>query len=175
MAITFNEKASPKIPTNALSVYADVSSSTTEDWELQGRGIGSWTFEENADVTKDIDVLGMVDMERGTPQRAISGIEMKFRKDHKLGEMIFEAWYTGDYSKLNAEKILLVFGFVDGKTSGAFLARKEEEVLIGISSINAEAGDYITANVDFNFANKSTLGEATISNDTVTFTPAAGA
>lgn len=172
MAFTFNDKANPKIETKNLSLYADVGAATTPEWELQGRGIANWNFEENADVEKETDVLGMVDMERGTPQRAITGIEMKFRKDHKLGAMIFEAWYSGDYSALNALKILVVYGFVDGSASdGSFLAAQEEDVLIGVNSVSAEAGGYITADIDINFANKRTLGTATIvSGGTVTFT-----
>ena len=58
----FNTLASPKVKTERFKIYADVGSSTTPEWELQGRGVESWTVEENSDVEKTTDVLGYVDM-----------------------------------------------------------------------------------------------------------------
>ena len=64
----FNTYANPKVETKRFKIYADVSTSSTPEWELQGRGVESWTVEENSDVEKVTDVLGYVDMERGTAQ-----------------------------------------------------------------------------------------------------------
>ena len=65
----FNSYASPKVETKRFKIYADVSESgLAPEWELQGRGVESWTVEENQDVEKTTDVLGYVDMERGTAQ-----------------------------------------------------------------------------------------------------------
>ena len=69
----FNAYAAPKIETKRFKIYADVGGTSTPEWELQGRGVESWTVEENIDVEKVTDVLGYVDMERGTAQPTQSG------------------------------------------------------------------------------------------------------
>ena len=105
----FNSYANPKVETKRFKIYADVGSSGTPEWELQGRGVEAWTVEENSDVEKVTDVLGTVDMERGTAQPTQSGVAIKLRKGSKLGEMLFDAFFTRNYEKLNAIKILQKF------------------------------------------------------------------
>ena len=111
----FNNFASPKVETKRFKIYADVGSSSSPEWELQGRGVESWTVEENSDVEKTTDVLGTVDMERGVPQPTQSGVAIKLRKGSKLGQLLFDAWFNRDYEKLNAIKILQKFEFADGE------------------------------------------------------------
>ena len=107
----FNTYANPKVETKRFKIYADVSTSGTPEWELQGRGVESWTVEENSDVEKTTDVLGYVDMERGTAQPTQSGVALKLRKDSKLGQIIFDAWFKRDNSKIDAMKILQKFEY----------------------------------------------------------------
>ena len=112
----FNTYANPKVETKRFKIYADVSTSGTPEWELQGRGVESWTVEENSDVEKITDVLGYVDMERGTAQPTQSGVAIKLRKGSKFAEMLFDAWFKRDTSKLDAIKMLQKFEFADGAT-----------------------------------------------------------
>lgn len=172
----FNDFANPKVETKRFKIYVDVGNGTSETWELQGRGVESWTIEEGSDVEKTPDVLGMVDMERSTAQPTQSGIALKLRKGSKLGEMLFDAWFKRDMSKLNSMKILQKFEFVEGSTTGKCKARKEEDVMISINNFTGEAGSYLGFEIDIHYANKSTLGEMSIEDDeTVTFTPDSGA
>ena len=172
----FNNYAAPKVETKRFKIYADVSTSDTPEWELQGRGVESWTVEENSDVEKVTDVLGMVDMERSTAQPTQSGLAIKLRKGSKLGEMLFDAWFKRDYTKLNAIKILQKFEFADGKTENTCLARLEEDVMVAINNFTGEAGGYLGFEVDFHFANKTTLGTMPKTDgETITFTPSTGA
>ena len=167
----FNSYASPKVETKRFKIYADVGSGTTPEWELQGRGVESWTVEENQDVEKTTDVLGTVDMERGTAQPTQSGVAIKLRKGSKLGQMLFNAWYKRDYEKLNAVKILQKFEFVDGETDGTCLARLEEDVMIAVNNFTGEAGGYLGFEVDIHYANKTTTGTMSkVDGDTITFT-----
>ena len=167
----FNSFASPKVETKRFKIYADVGSGTTPEWELQGRGVESWTVEENQDVEKTTDVLGTVDMERGTAQPTQSGVAIKLRKGSKLGQMLFNAWYKRDYEKLNAVKILQKFEFVDGETDGTCLARLEEDVMIAVNNFTGEAGGYLGFEVDIHYANKTTTGTMSkVDGDTITFT-----
>lgn len=168
----FNNYAAPKVETKRFKIYADVGTSDTPEWELQGRGVESWTVEENSDVEKVTDVLGMVDMERSTAQPTQSGLAIKLRKGSKLGEMLFDAWFKRDYTKLNAIKILQKFEFADGKTENTCLARLEEDVMVAINNFTGEAGGYLGFEVDFHFANKTTLGTMPkVDSETITFTP----
>ena len=169
----FNEKVNPKAPTKLFKLYADVSNGgTTPTGELQGRGIESWSVEENQDVEKKVDVLGLVDMERGTAQPTQSGLAVKLRKGSKFGEMLFDAWFTGDKSKLDAVKILQKFEFVDGATEGTCRARLEDDVMIAINNFTGEAGGYLGFEIDIHYANKRTLGTMPkVDGASITFTP----
>lgn len=169
---TFNDYASPKVETKYFKIYADVGTdSETPTWELQGRGVESWSIEEGSDVEKTPDVLGMVDMERSTAQPTQSGLSIKLRKGSKLGEILFNAWYTRDMSKLNSMKILQKFEFIDGKNASNCKARLEEDVMIAINNFTGEAGSYLGFEIDIHYANKTTLGEmAKVDADPIVFT-----
>ena len=168
----FNNYANPKIETKRFKIYADVGEGGTPEWELQGRGVESWTVEENSDVEKVTDVLGYVDMERGTAQPTQSGVAMKLRKGSKLGQILFDAWYKRDNSKIDAMKFLQKFEFADGEDTGTCLARLEEDVMIAINNFTGEAGGYLGFEVDIHYANKTTTGTMPkIDGDSITFTP----
>nr|DAH76861.1 MAG TPA: hypothetical protein [Bacteriophage sp.] len=172
----FNEFANPKIETRRFKIYADVGGTTTPTWELQGRGVESWSVEEGADVEKTTDVLGMVDMERATAQPTQSGVSIKLRKESQLGKMLFDAWYSRDMSKLNSIKILQKFEFASAATEGNCLARLEDDVMIAINNFTGEAGSYLGFEIDIHYANKTTLGSMPITDgETITFTPDAAA
>ena len=168
----FNNYATPKVETKRFKIYADVGTSSSPEWELQGRGVESWTVEENSDVQKTTDVLGTVDMERGTPQPTQSGVSIKLRKNSKLGQMLFDAWYKRNYEKLNSLKILQKFEFVDGPSEETCLARLEEDVMIAINNFTGEAGGYLGFEVDIHYANKTTTGTMPKEDGvSITFTP----
>ena len=167
-----NTYANPKVETKRFKIYADVGGTSTPEWELQGRGIESWTVEENQDVEKTTDVLGYIDIERGTAQPTQSGLAVKLRKESKFGEMLFDAWFKKDTSKLDAIKMLQKFEFVDGEGEDTCLARLEEDVMIAINNFTGEAGGYLGFEIDIHYANKTTLGTMPIVDEsTVTFTP----
>ena len=168
----FNAYAAPKIETKRFKIYADVGASAEPEWELQGRGVESWTVEENSDVEKVTDVLGYVDMERGTAQPTQSGVAIKLRKGSKFGQMLFDAWFKHDTSKLDAIKMLQKFEFVDGTEEGTCLARLEEDVMIAINNFTGEAGGYLGFEVDIHYANKTTTGTMPkVDGASITFTP----
>lgn len=172
----FNNYANPKIETKRFKIYVDVGDSTTPEWELQGRGVESWTIEENSDVNKATDVLGMVDMERGTAQPTQSGVSLKLRKGSKLAQILFDAWYKRDNSRIDSMKFLQKFEFADGSTENTCLARLEEDVMIAINSFSGEASGYLGFDVDFHYANKATTGTMPKTDGaTITFTPDTGA
>ena len=172
----FNSYANPKVETKRFKIYADVGTSGTPEWELQGRGVESWTVEENSDVNKTPDVLGYVDMERGTAQPTQSGISLKLRKESKLGEILFNAWFKRDNSKIDAMKILQKFEFADGDSENTCLARLEEDVMISINNFTGEAGGYLGFEIDIHYANKTTIGTMPKEDgDKVTFTPESAA
>ena len=169
----FNSYANPKVETKRFKIYADVSETgLAPEWELQGRGVESWTVEENSSVNKVTDVLGFVDMEREAAQPTQSGVAIKLRKGSKFAEMLFNAWYSRDNSKIDAIKMLQKFEFADGKTDNTCLARLEEDVMIAINNFTGEAGGYLGFEVDIHYANKTTTGTMPkVDGETITFTP----
>lgn len=171
----FNSYMNPKAEVKRFKIYADVGDTTTPVWELQGRGVESWTVEENADIEKKTDVLGEVDVERGTPQPTQSGVKINLRKESKFAKLLFDAWIKRDYSKLNSLKILQKFEFIDAAATGSCLARLEEGVTIAINNFTGEAGSYLGFEIDIHYANRTTIGSMPITDgDTITFTPDSG-
>lgn len=172
MPTEFNTFANPKVETKRFKIYADVGGTSTPTWELQGRGVESWTVEENQDVEKTTDVLGFVDMERGTAQPTQSGVAIKLRKGSVFGQMLFDAWFNRDTSKLDAIKMLQKFEFVDGTDEDTCLARLEEDVMIAINNFTGEAGGYLGFEIDIHYANKFTTGTMPkVDGETIKFTP----
>lgn len=171
--MAFNEKVNPKAKTELFKIYADVSTDgTTPGWELQGRGVTSWTVEQNEDITKEPDVLGYVDIERGVAQPTQSGVSVKLRKGSKFGEMLFDAWFSGDMSKLDNIKMLQKFEFVDGTAENKCKARLQEECVIAINNFTGEAAGYLGFEIDIHYSNKITTGEMLITDGaSIEFTP----
>ena len=42
-----NTYANPKVETKRFKIYADVGGTSTPEWELQGRGVESWTVRKS--------------------------------------------------------------------------------------------------------------------------------
>lgn len=170
--MAFNDKVNPKAKTEYFKIYADVSASgLAPEWELQGRGVESWNIEENSDISKTTDVLGYLDLERGTAQPTQSGVAIRVRKGSKLAELLFDAWFTGDKSKLDAVKILQKFEFVDGSDESTCKARLEEDVMISINNFSGEAGGFLSFDIDLHYSNKRKLGTMPkVDGETITFT-----
>lgn len=174
----FNNYANPKIETKRFKIYADVGASGSDayDWELQGRGVSSWTEEQNGSINKENDVLGYVDMERETAQPTQNGVEIMLRKGSKFGEMLFDAFFNRDYSRLDSVTMLQKFEFVDGAEDDTCLARLEKEVMIEVVSFTGEAGGYLGFEINIHYANKTTIGTMPKEDgETITFTPATAA
>lgn len=172
----FNSIASPKVPTKNVKYYYNVGTSSNPDWELQGRGIESWTQDMGADIEKKKDVLGYVDMERSDPEPTQSGVVFQIRKGSKFSQKIVEAEYTGDWSFFDSMEILKKYEFIDGKTTTNCKAKLEKDVMLTINSMTAEAGSYIQYEVDINYANNFVLGEmAKTDPESITFEPDTGA
>ena len=150
----FNANASPKAPTKRFKMYVEIDG----ELELQGRGITSWSVEQNQDVTQEEDVLGFVDNTRGNakPQQNID--TFKFRKDSKLAKMAFDAWYSGDYSKLDSLNIVQKFEFVEGSDTDTCLARKLPNSMINITALNGEAGNDLSVSMDIYYSGEIIKG-----------------
>lgn len=167
----FNDKINPKAKTELFKLYTDVSESgLAPEYELQGRGVGSWTISTNSGVTKTTDVLGKVDFEREPSQPTQTGVEIKLRKGSKLAQILFEAWAKNENSKIDAMTFLQKFEFIDGKDPSTCFARKESEVMIGINDFTGEAGGYLGFNCDFHYSNNTVYGTMPkVDGDSITF------
>lgn len=150
----FNDKATPKAKVERFKLYIEVD----DTLELQGRGITSWTIEQNQDINQEADVLGYVDNTRGSakPQQTID--TFKFRKDSKLGKVVFDAFYSGDTSALDNLSIVQKFEFVEGGTENTCLARKLPNSMINITSFNGEAESDLSVSMDIYYSGEIIKG-----------------
>lgn len=171
MAVTFNDKATPKIKTENFKIYFDVSTTSTPEYELQGRGVASWTIDNGQDIESKADVLGFNDFERGVAQPT-QDVTLGLRKNSKLGAMIFDAWFKGDLSSLDSLNILQKFEFIDGETAGTCKARLQDECAINVTSFEGEAGGYLAFGATIHYSNKITTGTMTkVDGSTIEFIP----
>ena len=168
----FNNNASPKAKTEKFKIYIDVSAEKTGDYELQGKGIESWTINRGEEITKTKDVLGGVEIERGTPEPTQTGVKIFVRKGSKFAEMLAEAEFTGDTSKLDSINILKKYEFMDGAIEDTCKAKLEKDVTVGLPSFEGEAGSYLAYMVDFHYSNRFEIGTMPQTDgETITFTP----
>ena len=168
----FNNNASPKAKTERFKLYIDVSPEKAGDYELQGKGVENWTIDRGEEITKTKDVLGGVEVERSTPEPTQTGVRIFVRKDSKFAEMIADAEFTGDTSKLDSINILKKYEFMDGDTENTCKAKLEKEVTVGVPTFEGEAGGYLAYVVDFHYSNRFTTGTMPkIDGTKITFTP----
>lgn len=166
----FNDYANPTIDTERLKIYCDVSTTGSSQWELQGRGVASNTLTTNSDVTNDLDVLGLVDINTGKAKPTMD-IELKLRKGSVLGEKIFESWIDRSCVVKNLN-LLLKYEFVNvGEGKDNCLACKETGCAISLSNVTAEAGGKITVSGTLYLTNETVKGYMPIiDGETITWT-----
>lgn len=169
--LEYNKYANPKVKTKYMKYYFNVGGNNEEKWELQGRGVESWSEEFGSEIEKTKDVLGKVDMERGDPEPTQS-ITLKLRSDNEFSKKIAEADLTGDTSFFDDMQVLKKYEFLDGKTDEKCKAKLEKGVCVEITTRNAEAGGYIEYELTLNYANDYVVGEMDkVDGATIKFTP----
>lgn len=170
--VEFNNYANPKAPTERFKIYIDVSDDKSGRYELQGKGIGSWTIDRGENITKTKDVLGGVEVVRETPEPTQTGVRIFARKDSEFAKMLADAEFTGDTSKLDSVNILKKYEFLEGDDESTCKAKLERDVTVGLPTFEGEAGNYLAYTVDFHYANRFTTGTMPKEDGTsVTFTP----
>lgn len=170
--VKFNEYASPKTPTERFKIYIDVSEDKSGKYELQGKGIESWTIDRGENITKTKDVLGGVEVERETPEPTQTGVAIFVRKDSEFAKILADAEFTGNTSKLDSINILKKYEFLEGDDESTCKAKLEKDVTIGLPTFEGEAGKYLKYIVDIHYANRFTIGTMSkVDGNTVTFTP----
>ena len=168
----FNSYASPKAKTERFKLYIDISDDKSGDYELQGKGIEAWTIDRGEEITKTKDVLGGVEVERSTPEPTQTGVRIVVRKDSKFAQIVAEAEFTGDMSKLDSMNIIKKYEFMDGDTEDTCKAELEKDVTVGLPTFEGEAGGYLAYMVDFHYSNRFITGTMPkVDGDTITFTP----
>jgi hypothetical protein len=168
----FNSYASPKAKTERFKLYIDISEDKSGDYELQGKGIEAWTIDRGEEITKTKDVLGGVEVERSTPEPTQTGVRIVVRKDSKFAQIVAEAEFTGDMSKLDSMNIIKKYEFMDGDTEDTCKAKLEKDVTVGLPTFEGEAGGYLAYMVDFHYSNRFITGTMPKEDgDTITFTP----
>lgn len=173
MSVTFNSSVNPRAKTELFKIYINVGTASTPVWELQGRGIESWTLDRNEEIEKKIDVLGLVDIQRGKPQPVQSGIDMLIRSGSVFATMLVEAMQTGDFSALDNIDLLHKYEFIDAATTGSCYAKREKGCCVAVNSFTGEAGGYLGFNLDIHYANDFIAGSMTkVDASPVVFTPA---
>lgn len=155
----FNEYANPTVATERLKLYLNIGESTTEKWELEGRGVKSNSIDTGVDISNDPDVLGIIDVTVSKPKPTME-MEFKIRKGTVLGEKAIASFRTRTCA-LENQTVILKYEFLDagsGSNSQNCKADKETDCTIVLTNISAEAGDYITCTATLYLSNSTVAG-----------------
>ena len=167
-ATDFNTGAGVKATRKLLLTLVDVSDGETPEWELVGRGVEESAIELNPNTETVTDVLGITEtsVTKWEPNQSFDPNTV--RGGSKLNFKLHKIWQDKALEKLSLFKVLIVYAYIDGATSGAFEAEMHKHSTINITSIGGSA--YVDLPIEISFSNDIQKGTATITDGVVAFT-----
>lgn len=165
-----NVKAERKLLVTAVNVGTD----SAPEWEVIGAGIEDSSVELNPDVSTVTDILGITETTVNKMEPKQSFEPYTIRGGSKLACKLFDIWKRKAWNELANFDVLLIYGFLDGTTSGTFAAEKQTGCTIAINSIGGSAT--VDMPIEITFSNNSTAGTVNKLKGTgIEFTPAVSA
>ena len=150
--LTENQKAERKLLVTAVNV----GTSSEPEWEVIGAGVEDSSLELNPDVSTVTDILGITETTVNKMEPKQSFEPYTIRGGSKLAYKLFGIWQRKAWSELSNFDVLLMYGFLDGATSGTFAAEKQTGCTISINSVGGSAT--VDMPIEITLSNDSTLG-----------------
>ncbi len=174
MSVKFNLDDNRKAERKLLVTAVNVGDSAKPVWQVIGAGIEDSSLELNPDVSAITDILGITETTVNKIEPKQSFEPFTVRGGSALAEMLFDIWQRKAWSELSKFDVLLMYGFIDGKTAGTFSAEKQSGCTISINSIGGSAT--VDMPIEISYSNDSTLGTVNkLKGDDIEFTPTVNA
>ncbi len=165
----FNVGANVKAARRLLKTYVNVGSST-EDWELVGKGVEESSIELNPNLEKVTDILGITESSI-TKWEPVQTLEPNtVRGGSKLNFKLHKIWEEKKPELLSQFDILLVYQYIGDVSTGSYEAEKQTGCTISITSLGGSAN--VDMPIEINYSNESKKGTVTYTDDKPAFSPA---
>lgn len=168
-ATGFNVGAGVKAARKLLMTFVSVSDGETPEWELVGRGVEDSAIDLAPNTEKVTDILGVTEtsVTKWEPTQSLEPNTV--RGGSKLNFKLHTIWQDKTPELLSQFDVLIVYGYIG--ESNTFEAELQKNCTININSIGGSA--YVDMPIEISYSNDIQKGTATVTNGTVTFTPAA--
>ena len=170
-ATDFNVGTGVKAVRRLLITLVDVSDSETPEWEVVGRGVEESAIELNPNTETVTDILGITDTDVTKWEPSQSFEPNTVKGGSKLNFKLHRIWQNKTPEKLSQFKVMIVYAYIDGGTTGTFEAEVQQNCTINITSIGGDA--HVDMPIEITYSNDSVKGTATKADSGWTFTKAA--
>lgn len=174
MSVEFNLSDNQKAERKLLVTAVNVGTGSSPEWQVVGAGVEDSSIEMNPDTSTVTDILGITEttINKMEPKQSLEPFTV--RGGSKLAEKLFDIWQRKAWSELADFDVLLMYGFIDGATSGTFAAEKQSGCTITVNSIGGSAN--VDMPIEIAYSNDSTLGTVNkLKGSDITFTPTVSA
>lgn len=164
----FNIGENIKAPRKLLKHFVNVSSSSTPEWELLGKGVEDSAIELNptTEEVKDITGINESTITGWAPTQSFEPFTV--RGGSKLAFKLHEIWMNNTPELLSQFEMLTVYSYV-GDESDGYDAEMQKGCTININSIGGSA--YVDMPISVNYSNDKKRGTVKFSEGIPTFTP----
>ena len=167
-AATINLASGLKADRKLDMVFVDVGTGSTPDWEILGRGVEDASVNYNHDTNQTTDVLGITDVEVSPAKPELDLDPCTIRGGQKLSAKLLDIERRNAISELGQFDILHVHCYLSDGASTAYTAELHKGCTIVPQSLGGSS--YVGLPMNVYLSNDKTLGTATITDGTPTFT-----
>lgn len=157
-ATDFNTGSGVKAARKLLMTFVDVSDTETPEWEIVGRGVEESALELNPNTETVTDILGITDTDVTKWEPSQSFEPNTVRGGSKLNFKLHRIWQNKTPEKLSQFKVMIVYAYIGGSTTGSFEAEVQKNCTINITSIGGDA--HVDMPIEITYSNDSTRGTA---------------
>lgn len=156
-----NGKTDQKVERKLHMVFVNVGeSSSSPEWELQGRGVEDASIEYNMDVEQTPDIIGRIDTNIGTAMPQMTFDPNTLRVGQKLNSKLVDILRRGATSELGTFQVLIVYMFLSAAGTGPYEADQYDNCSIVPTSMGGS--DYVGLPFDLYLSGDRTAGTATV-------------
>ena len=157
-----------RIKREEFKLFADVGSSNSPEWELQGGRIEDMSLEMNPNVETVTDVTGVTETTLDKYEKQTSVSPYYAKRDSKMAAWLYNV-VREEKTLSDVEKTFCVVNIFAG-SDGAYDAWTQK----GVVAVQSFGGDTKGLQIPYNihWIGEKVFGTAAISNGTMTFSPA---
>lgn len=164
----FNLAAGQKADRKLEMHFVNVGTSESPEWEILGRGVEDASMAFNHDVSQIVDILGISDTEVSAAKPQLDLDPMNIRGGQKLSAKLLDIERRNAISELSTFEVLNVHAYLGAEKS--FQAELHKNCTIVPQSLGGST--YVGLPLNVHLSNDKTLGTATVTNGTATFSAA---